>query len=115
MKKPFLILVLIFFYSSPVGAKRAAPINVPAVIHGQIEYTAPHSKMGYVEAWDLSSGKMLWDHQVYKVRYIPFLETDVQDIFITGLKIKNGKLIKSNEKQKTFSLDLSSKNKRNKR
>ena len=44
--------------------------------------------MGCVEAWDKKSNEMIWRRQIYVVKYTVGLERDVQDVFITTLKLK---------------------------
>ena len=47
---------------------------------------------GYIEATSLETGKLLWELRVYEVEYDPILEGDVQDVYITYLKIVDGNL-----------------------
>jgi hypothetical protein len=64
--------------------------------------------MGIVQAWDLSKGTLLWEKQLYKIKYDQNLELDVQDVYIKSMSIENGKLVVRNEKEAIFSLDLQS-------
>jgi hypothetical protein len=96
------------FGSSSAFAKRPAPKDVPPVIAGDIKYTAPpRNGGGYVEARDVRSGKLLWELRVYEIKVDQDLERDVQDIFITSLKVADGKLQVVNEKGDKFVVDLS--------
>jgi hypothetical protein len=88
-----------------VFAKRAAPKPVEPIIHNGIKYVAS-SKMGYVESWDLRTNQRLWEKKVYDVTINPFLEEDVQWVFITSLSIQNGKLIVVNEAGGKYTIDL---------
>ena len=106
--KLILALVVLGFGSSSAFAKRPAPKDVPPVIAGGIKYTAPpRDGGGYVEARDVGSGKLLWELRVYEIKVDQNLERDVQNIFITSLKIADGKLQVANEKGDKFVVDLS--------
>jgi len=61
--------------------------------------------MGHVQAFDLSSGRKLWETKVYHVWIMPLLEEDVQWVFISGMQIQGGKLLVRNEQGKSFKLD----------
>lgn len=89
-----------------VEAKRGPPKEVEPVIYNNINYIAPHEKMGYVEAFNNTTGKKLWEIKVYDVKIDPNMETDVQWIFITNLSIVNGKLIVINEAGIKYEVDI---------
>jgi len=91
-----------------VEAKRLPPQEVEPVIYNGVKYTATHEKMGYVEAWDIKTGKKLWEKKVYDVKIDPHMEADVQWVFITNLSIKDGKLIVVNEKGDRYEIDIES-------
>jgi hypothetical protein len=103
-----LALAVLALGSSSAFAKRPAPKDVPPVMAGGIRYTAPaRDGGGYVEARDVRSGKLLWELRVYEIKIDQNLERDVQDIFITSLKVADGKLQVVNEKGDKFVVDLS--------
>lgn len=105
--KIVLLAVTVLALLAPVTyAKRMAPEEVKPVVHGNIEYRAPHEKMGVVEAWDKATGKMVWEKKVYTVKIDQDLEEDVQWVFITKLEIDAGKLIVTNEDNDRYSIDL---------
>jgi hypothetical protein len=101
MKYIFAVLLVLF---SPVfsQAKRMAPEEVEPLIYKGIKFVAPTQKMGYIEAWDIETKKKVWEKKVYTVIYNPLLETDVQDIFIVSLQIKDGKLLVIDEHHRRF-------------
>src|SRR5262245_24523544 len=87
-------------------AKRLAPAMVEPVVVDGVKYLAPHVAPGYidehgippcppgcVEAWDGTTGKLLWRVQVYEVKYDTHLERDVQDVFVRFLTIKDRSLL----------------------
>ena len=94
-------------------AKRRVPAEVLPVKVGNIEYSAPHrnrthKQMGFIEARDLKSGKLIWNRQIYAVKYDPDLEGDVQDVFIKSITIQGNNLIITNERNSKYQLDLNS-------
>jgi hypothetical protein len=108
-----IILFLPFFYSTITEAKRKPPKKVKPVLHNGIKYTAPNkykqignAQIGYVEAWDLESGKKLWEKNIYHVPIKPIMEADVQWIFITELSIEDGNLVVTNEHDEKYILNL---------
>lgn len=101
-----LLTVFAVLSVSTVHAKRAVPIKVQPVIAGQIEYRAPASQMGCVEAWDTKSNELIWRRQLYVVKYNVSLERDVQDVFITTLKLKDNTVVVKNERSSEYELDL---------
>ena len=87
-------------------AKRGAPKDVTPVKLDGIIYSAPHDQMGFVAAKDEKSGNLIFSKQIYVVKYDPDLEKDVQDCFITELRLADGKMIVSNEREGQFELNL---------
>ena len=95
-------------------AKRKAPKPVQPVIHNGVRYVAVHwggrvgkrQNGGHVQAWDVKTNTCLWTRQAYTTRYRRGLESDVQDVFITSMKVVGDKLAVTNERGKTFKLDL---------
>ncbi len=98
-------------------AARIEPKAVEPVIHKGIKYIAPHwGKMknrdqngGYIEAWDIERNELLWVLKVYTIYYNRGLEGDVQEVFITFLKIEGEKLIVINERSDKFIIDINTK------
>lgn len=107
MKSILFILgaLTVLFYSN-VHAKRAAPTKVKPVASGTMEYRAPQSQIGCIEAWNTESNEMSWRRQIYVIKYQSGLERDIQDIFITNLRLTENQLIVSNESNSEYSLDL---------
>src|SRR3569623_882229 len=111
---PLFVALALLTWREAAEAKRAAPHPVPPVVLDGVRYTAPpwgiyHDKRrsgGYVEAWDVKTQKMLWDRIVYRVEYDPNLEPDVQDDFITQLRVEQGHLIALTEHAERFDMDL---------
>jgi len=111
MKKSFIITIITIIplcASLVVFAMRLPPKPVDKIVHEGIEYRAPHELMGCIEAWHLKTGVRIWWKQIYAVRYNPKLETDVQDVYITNMKLKGNNLIIKDESGRKYSLNLSS-------
>lgn len=97
-------------------AKRSAPKEVAPVVANGVRYQVLHfgalhgkgQNGGYVQAWDVKTGKLLWDRMVYRVRYDANLEKDVQDDFISRIAVKYGHLKVTTERSEEFDVDLKS-------
>ena len=89
-----------------VHAKRSAPKPVAPVFYKKLKITAPLSREAFVVAHDAKTGEFRWKKQIYKVRYFPFLEKDIQEIYITRLQIEGDSLIITDEKKRRFQLNL---------
>ena len=100
-------LCLVAFVAGPANAKRSVPRAVEPVTVQGVTYSAPASAMGFVIAVDASSHRELWRQRIYRVRFDPSLERDVQDVFITSLTLRGGSLVIANEHGERYALDLS--------
>jgi len=117
MKRYLIVLTAIATLSASMAhAKRLAPKEVPPVVHDGIQYVVIHfgafnktgQNGGYIEARDAKTKKKIWGLQVYETEYDKNLEGDVQDVFITSLKIDKDKkiLIVENESGKVYHVDI---------
>ena len=100
-----LILLFTSLVASHVMAKRGAPKDVAPITRNGVIYSVPHDQMGSIVAKDEKSEKVLWTKLIYTVKYVPGLEKDVQDCFITELKLAEDKLIVTNENNDQYELD----------
>jgi hypothetical protein len=113
--KAFLFIVTLYVGVGVALAKRAVPAEVPPMLYQGVKYVVPHwghlsgkkQNGGYIEARDPSTDKLLWELMIYQVKYNPKLEGDVQDVFITSLKLINGNLEIVNEAKDKFLVDPS--------
>jgi hypothetical protein len=96
---------------SLVLAKRLAPARVEPVIYQGVRYIAPNDdgRRGYIEARDVQTNKKLWDLTIFTNRIDPTLEEDVQWVFIKALNIRDGALVVTSERDKTYRVDLKTK------
>ena len=113
MIKKFLLISSLLLTTLLAEAKRGAPAEVLPLTEGNIEYSAPHrnhthKQMGFIEARDLKSGKLIWSRQIYIVKYDPDLVGDVQDVFIKSITVESNNLIITNERNSKYQLDLDS-------
>jgi hypothetical protein len=106
-----LIICTIVIPPSLASAKRAAPGKVEPVIHDGIRYVAPNDdgRRAYIEAWDVQTNKKLWELTVFTNRIDPKLEEDVQWVFIDKLGARDGTLMVTPERGKTYQVDLKTK------
>ena len=111
MIKKFFLISSLLLTTLLAEAKRGAPAEVLPLTEGNIEYSAPHrngtqKQMGFIEARDLKSGKIIWSRQIYAVKYDPDLVGDVQDVFIKRITVEGSNLIITNERNSKYQLDL---------
>jgi hypothetical protein len=106
VRSALMILVITGLAANIALAKRGAPKDVAPVKQNGIVYSAPHDQMGFVVAKDEKSGNLIFSKQIYVVKYDPNLEKDVQDCFITELRLANDKLIVDNERDSQYELNL---------
>ncbi|MFO0884283.1 MAG: hypothetical protein U0894_08855 [Pirellulales bacterium] len=107
MKPTTLIAALLLVgLTSVVYAKRGAPAKVPPLQTDAIEYRISHQQLGCVQAWDTKHDQLLWQRQIYVVKYLPDLERDVQDVFITSIQKEGNQLRIQNERKSEYLLDL---------
>lgn len=104
----FIAIYLVGLLLAPMSAiaKRSSPKPVPSVIAMAVDYSAPHTLMGFVVATDIRSRKELWRKRIYRVHIDPQLERDVQAVFITSLVIEGEALVITNERGEIYILDL---------
>lgn len=97
------------------SAKRRVPRVDPVVAKGvRYEIVRGARSRGFAQnggilsAVDVASGKELWTLQVYVVHYDPAEEADVQDVFITEMKLDAAAnvLLLKNEERKSFKVNL---------
>ncbi len=100
-----LVTGVILASSLPALTERSAPARVPPITWRGVRYEVNHAKMGIVEAREAGSGKLLWERKIYSVFYLPLLEKDVQDVYITSLSLRGTRLLIVDEKKRVYELD----------
>jgi hypothetical protein len=90
-----------------VRAKRTPPKPVTPVTADGVTYlTAGDGIDEFVVATDVGSGKELWRTRIYTVPINKQLETDVQTIYITKLKLSGSALFVRDEAKRCYQLDV---------
>jgi len=62
--------------------------------------------MAFVIASDAKTGKELWRLTIFETKIEPFLEEDVQWVFITRLELKGNSLLVQDERSGCYQIDL---------
>jgi outer membrane protein assembly factor BamB len=99
-------MCLFLLSEAPVAAKRSAPELAQPVVVGRIEYSAPSWPMGFIVATDTHTRREIWRKRIYRVSIDPALERDVQDVFITSLTLAHGTLFITDERNRRYALEL---------
>jgi hypothetical protein len=107
----FIFVAVQLLLPSLALAKRMAPAKVEPVIYQGVRYTAPNDdgRRAYIEALDIQTNEKLWDLTIFTNRIDPTLEEDVQWVFIKELKIRDGALVVTSERDKIYRVDLKTK------
>ncbi len=111
MTRLAVILLLTLLVPQLASAKRTAPVNVAPVIYKGVRYVAPNNdgRRGYIEAWNVGTNKKLWELTIFTNGIDPNLEEDVQWVFINALNIRDGRLMVTSERGKTYQVDVNTK------
>src|SRR5215831_11635836 len=93
------------------SAKRLPALKVDPLVYEGVRYVAPNDdgRRGYIEAWNVSTNKELWELTIFTNAIDPNLEEDVQWIFIKSLNIRDGRLLATSERGETYRVDLKTK------
>jgi hypothetical protein len=89
------------------AAKRLPPKPVNPVTSGGIRYSAAgDGRDEYVVAADGATGSVLWKVKVFHTHFMPWMEEDVQTIFINGLRLAGNAVLVRDEISRCYSVDL---------
>jgi hypothetical protein len=106
MIKRLTVLLLLLLLPNFAEAKRVPPPRIEPLIYKGIKFIAPSERMGYVEAWDIATDRKVWEKKVYTIFINPFLEPDVQWVFIVSLGIKDGRLLVIDERGRRYNITI---------
>lgn len=109
MRSFIVILAVIACWMPGIAhAKRPQAAKVEPVINKGIRFAAPNDdgRRGYIQAWDTKTNKPLWDLTIYRVSINPFMEEDVQWVFIKRLSLADNRLIVVDERDRAYGVDL---------
>jgi hypothetical protein len=103
----FFVVALALVVPIALWAKRTPPKPVAPVTGDGVTYsTAGDGIEEFVVAAEAESSKQLWRAKIYTVHIKKWLETDVQTIYITELKLSGATLYVSDEAKKCHQLDI---------
>ena len=104
---PFMFCSFVYAKKISLQKKIAAPKIEPLIYKG-IKFMVPNTvkEMGYVQAWDVETGKKVLEKKVYSVIINPFWENDIQWVFIISLSLEDGKLLVVNEKGREYKIGI---------
>lgn len=93
---------------SNILAAKIAPLKpVPPVESKGVRYSADRNgRDQYVVAADTSTGKLLWRVRVFHTHIKPWIEEDIQWVFITELKLVNNSLFVRDGKERCYAVDI---------
>jgi outer membrane protein assembly factor BamB len=96
-----------FVYAKKISFGNASPKIAPLIYKG-IKFVASNtvkdSKLGYVQAWDVETGKKVWEKKVYSVVKIPFFLEEYA--LIISLSIEDGKLVVVSDNGREYRIDI---------
>jgi hypothetical protein len=82
------LVVALAFLTGSAAAKRMSQKPVAPIVSGGVRYSADgDGRSQFVVAEDMATGKELWKVKVFHNRIKPWVEEDVQWVFITDLKL----------------------------
>jgi outer membrane protein assembly factor BamB len=88
-------------------AKRISPKPAAPVVANGVRYSAEgDGRNQYISAIDISTGKELWRVKVFHTRIKPWLEEDVQWVFISDLKLIDNFIAVRDESARCYALNL---------
>lgn len=89
------------------SAKRGPVPKVDPVDYQGVRYLSQlEGHRHYILATDIKSGGALWEATIYRTYIIPFMEEDVQWVFIKEIFIDQGELIVVAEDGQGYGVDL---------
>ena len=109
IRPPCIVLAATMALFPPFSlGKRAAPKPVLPITQNGVRYSAPNDngRVALVIASDAKTGKELWRLTIFETKIEPFLEEDVQWVFITRLAFKENSLLVQDEKSRCYRVDL---------
>ena len=98
-----------FVYAKKISlAKKITPPKIEPLIYKNIKFVVPNTvqEMGCVQAWDVEKGKKVWEKKFYSVFMSPFVQDDLQWVFIISLSVEDGKLVVVNEKGSEYKIGI---------
>jgi homoserine dehydrogenase len=93
MCRKFLVLISILL-AQQLYAKRIEPQPVSPVESNGLEYSADgDGRVQYVTATDVATSQQLWKVKIFQTHIKPWIEEDIQWVFITNLTLNGETLV----------------------
>ncbi len=116
MKRSFVFLLFLVILLPPCFCKRTEQKKVPSVFVNGIEFRVIHfytsennipQNGGIIEVYTISSNTKKDTIIVYTTEYSNTKEKDIQDVFITKMKLLNPTILQvTNEKKQVFLVNI---------
>jgi len=102
-----LVFLTITCFSISVSAKRAPPVNIPALNYQQHLYSVEvirdeQGAIGLLNCRKVGQRLPVWRTILYQYKYHPKEETDVQDIYFRSMKLEHDTLVVMDEKGRSY-------------
>jgi hypothetical protein len=110
MQPPVRIFTLLLALAPLLAnAKHVAPPDVQSITNRGVRYVVPNDKglRAYVQAWDVQTGKRLWEKTVFTHWYIPPFGTECMYYeYVTSMALEKNELILTSERGRVYALDI---------
>lgn len=116
MKKSFVLLFFLVILLPPCFCKRTEPKKVPSIFVNGIEFRVVHfhtpenktpQNGGIIEVYAAGTNTKIDTIVLYTTQYSNTEEKDIQDVFITKMKLLNSKTLQvTNEKKQVFEINI---------
>jgi hypothetical protein len=116
MKKSFVFLLFLVILLPPCFCKRTEPKKVPSIFVNGIEFRVVHfytpenktpQNGGIIEVYAAGTNTKIDTIVLYTTQYSNTEEKDVQDVFITKMKLLNPTILQvTNEKKQVFLVNI---------
>ena len=102
------LMFAVISFAPAVATAKIPPMKpVTPVESNGVRYSAVQDGTGpYVVADDITSGKQLWRVRVFRTHIKPWIEIDVQWIFIKELKLREGSLFVRDGKDRCYVVNV---------
>ena len=102
------IAIILASVAIPLVARRLPPPTVPPLEYDGIIIKAPNDngRVGYIEVYDKSTGQRLISRVIFRNFIWPWLEDDVQWVYIEQMSVQGEKLIITNERGRQYKVRI---------
>lgn len=102
------LMFAVISFATAVATAKIPPMKPVAPVESNgVRYSAVQDGTGpYVVADDITTGKQLWRVRVFRSHIKPWIEADVQSIFIKELKLGEGSLFVRDGKDRCYAVNV---------